>query len=221
VLNAGVSQPSSTALLARRTAEQARDLLARDGLTAEIDWIDLGPLALDTTRSLLTGLVAPAVDEALRRLAAADAVVAATPVYKAGPSGLFTSFVNLVEDDLLLGTPVALVATGGTARHALVVDQLMVPLFAYLRALTAPTSLYAAPEDWGSPELGRRTTRTATELAVLVRAGVGAAVAEGTWSGHDHAFGGRATRAETTGDDLDFDTDLMRLAVGRAPRDRE
>ncbi len=55
----------------------------------------------------------------------------------------------MLDNDLLIGKPVLLGATAGTARHALVVDDQLRPLFAYLRALPVPTSLFAAPEDWG------------------------------------------------------------------------
>src|SRR4051794_13078271 len=73
---------------------------------------------------------------------------------------------------VLVAKPVVLAATGGTARHALVIDDQMRPLFAYLRALALPPSVYAAPEDWGASELGDRIERAATELAVVLRAGV-------------------------------------------------
>jgi len=92
----------------------------------------------------------------------------------------------------------------------------MRPLFAFLRVLPAPTSLYAAPEDWGSPDLGRRIDRAAHELALLVRSGAAHAIAEDTWSGRSHQFGGNATRAERSAADVDFDIDLMRLARGSA-----
>ena len=108
----------------------------------------------------------------------------------------------------------SLPATAGTARHALVVDDQMRPLFAYLRALTLPTSVYAAPEDWGTSELGRRIERAAHELAAMVRAGVEQQIADGAWSGYQHQFAGNATRAERSADDVDFDSPLMRLAAG-------
>ena len=91
-------------------------------------------------------------------------------MYKAGISGLFKSFVDVLDNDLLIAKPVVLAATAGSSRHALVVDEQMRPLFAYMRALTLPTSVFAAPEDWGAAELGERVERAATELAVVVRA---------------------------------------------------
>jgi FMN reductase len=72
----------------------------------------------------------------------------------------------------------------------------MRPLFAYLRALTLPTSVFAAPEDWAAPELGGRIDRAATELALILEAGVGHRIADRAWSGYQHQFAGNAPRAE-------------------------
>jgi FMN reductase len=87
-------------------------------------------------------------------------------------------------------------------------------LFAYMRALTLPTSVFAAPEDWGTAELGDRVQRAATELAVVTHAGIEQAIADRAWSGYQHEFAGSATRAEQTAADVDFDSPLMRLAAG-------
>jgi len=109
---------------------------------------------------------------------------------------------------------VLLAATAGSGRHALVIDDQMRPLFAYLRALTIPTSVFAAPEDWGASELGERIDRAAIELVVMLRAKVGEQIADRAWSGYQHEFAGNAARAERTADDVDFDSPLMRLAAG-------
>src|SRR5581483_2520896 len=103
-------------------------------------------------------LVTPRLRQAVDALVPADGIVASTPVYKAGPSGLFTSFFQVLDNDLLIGKPVVLAATAGTARHALVADDQMRPLFAYLRTLAVPTSVFAAPEDWSDPALAKRPT---------------------------------------------------------------
>jgi FMN reductase len=95
-----------------------------------------------------------------------------------------------------------------------VIDDQLRPLFAYMRALALPTSVYAAPEDWGSSSLGERLDRAATELAVMVTAGVEQQIADSAWSGYQHQFGGNAARAEQTADDVDFSSRLMRLATG-------
>ena len=214
IVTAGVSDPSSTRLLADRVAQKSVDLLRRAGTPAVVTVIDLGPMAVDIARSLVSGFPRPTVQDAIDRLAAADAIIASTPVYKAGVSGLFKSFADLIDNDLLIAKPVILAATGGTARHAMVVDEQLRPLFAFLRSIPMPTSLYAAPEDWGSTELGARVERAATELTLLLRSGASREMADQSWTGYQHQFGGNATRAERSAADVDFDSDLMRLAAG-------
>ena len=214
VVSAGVSDPSSTRLLADRIGQKAVDILRESGVEVTVSAIDLGPIAVDIAHSIVAGFPRPKVQEAIERLAAADAIIASTPVYKAGISGLFKSFADLIDNDLLIAKPVVLAATGGTARHAMVVDEQMRPLFAFLRAIPVPTSLYAAPEDWGSADLGTRITRAATELALLLRSGAPRDIADENWAGYQHHFAGNATRAERSITDVDFTSDLMRLAAG-------
>jgi FMN reductase len=216
VVSAGTGNPSSTRRLTDRIAQKTLDRVEQEGAAATATVIELGPLAVETARAAIAGFPGPELQTAIDRLAAADAIIAATPVYKAGVSGVFKSFLDVLDNDLIVAKPVLLAATGGTPRHALVVDDQMRPTFAYLRALVLPTSVYAAPEDWGGTELGARIERAATELSVLLRAGVERQIAERTWSRYQHRFGGNATRAERTADDIDFDSPLMRLAAGGA-----
>ncbi|MFD5057846.1 MULTISPECIES: CE1759 family FMN reductase [unclassified Streptomyces] len=217
VVSAGVSEPSSTRLLADRTAQKVLDLLLEYDRPATVGVIELGPLAVDIAQAIVSGFPGERLKTAFARLAAADAVIASTPVYKAGISGLFKSFADILDNDLLIAKPVILAATAGTSRHAMVVDEQLRPLFAFLRALPVPTSLFAAPEDWGQAALGDRVQRAATELVLLLRSGVGRSIADGAWTGYQHQFGGNATRAEHSADDVDFTTDLMRLAAGGTP----
>ncbi|MGW8802126.1 CE1759 family FMN reductase [Streptomyces sp. NPDC055775] len=214
VVSAGVSEPSSTRLLADRTAQKVLDLLLESGRSATVGVIELGPLAVDTAQAIVSGFPGERLKNAFERIAAADAVIVSTPVYKAGISGLLKSFADILDNDLLIAKPVILAATAGTSRHAMVVDEQLRPLFAFLRALPVPTSLFAAPEDWGQAALGDRIQRAATELVLLLRSGVGRSIADSAWTGYQHQFDGNATRAEHTADDVDFTTDLMRLAAG-------
>ena len=182
--------------------------------------IELSGLAVEIAQAIVSGFPGERLQAAIELLAGADAVIASTPVYKAGISGLFKSFADVLDNDLLIGKPVILAATAGTPRHAMVVDEQLRPLFAFLRAMPMPTSLFAAPDDWGSSTLGDRIARAATELTLFLRSGVGASIADGAWSGYQHQFGGNATNAERSVADVDFSTDLMRLAAGRNPLTR-
>ena len=210
VVSAGTSDPSSTRLLADRLAERAGALAARRGHTVTTSVIDLREISADITTALVSQLVTPRLQAAVTALGQADGIIAAAPVYKAGPSGLFTSFFHVLDNDLLIGKPVVLAATAGTARHALVADDQMRPLFAYLRTMTVPTSLFAAPEDWSDPALAQRIDRAALELVLLMESGFAQAVREQSWASYQHEYGS----AGGTELSIDLDTDLMRLATG-------
>ena len=214
IVSAGTSQPSTTRMLADRIAAGSLEVLREMDLTATTGAVEVAPLAVDVARASVTGVPSKELQAAIDQIAAADAVIASAPVYKAGISGLFKSFVDVLDNDLLIAKPVVLAATAGSSRHALVVDEQMRSLFAYMRALTLPTAVFAAPEDWGAAELGERVRRAATELAVVVRGQIERGIADGAWSGYQHAFAGNATGAEQTAADVDFDSPLMRLAAG-------
>jgi FMN reductase len=131
--------------------------------------VELRDKALDVTKNLLTGFPGPELRTAISSVTGADALIAVTPVFTAGYSGLFKSFFDVLEKDSLAGKPVLLGATGGTERHSLVLDYQLRPLFAYLRAHPAATGVYAASSDWGSGEgaLQKRIEKAGAELAAL------------------------------------------------------
>ena len=169
VISAGLSQPSSTRLLA--------DLLARavgeELPAAEIEVVELRPLAHAIADAMLTGFPSGELARVVDEVARADAVVAVTPVFSASYSGLFKSFVDVLEPGTLDGTPVLVAATAGTARHSLVLEHALRPLFSYLHAVVVPTGVFAASEDWGAAGADRalqaRVDRAAGELAALLR----------------------------------------------------
>lgn len=177
-VSAGLSRPSSTRLLADRLAGATRDGLdATQDRPVEIRVIELRDLAVDIANHLVTGFPSATLEEAIGAVTEADGLIAVSPVFTASYSGLFKSFFDLVENTALTGKPVVVAATGGTARHSLVLEHAMRPLFAYLRAVTLPTSVYAASEDWGSSGdayadgLPARIRRAGGELASAVTGG--------------------------------------------------
>lgn len=162
VISAGLSVPSSTRLLADRLTDAVRR--AAGDRPIQVDVIELRELATDLTRQLLNQMPTPSVEAAQDVLRAADAVVVATPIYSGSYAGLFKLFIDLLEPDLLRGTPVLLGATAGTARHSLALDHALRPLFAHLGALVMPTGVFAATDDFASPDLGARIERAGAEL---------------------------------------------------------
>lgn len=173
VVSAGVSQPSSTRLLADRLAAATQSALNDQEIEVEVQVIELRELAVDIAENVVTNVPSPALRAAMDAVTRADGLIAVTPVFTASYSGLFKSFFDVIDNTALIGTPVLMGATGGTERHSLVLDYHLRPMFAYLRAIPAPTAVYAASADWGAGEeqsgqLQRRIERAASELAGLV-----------------------------------------------------
>ncbi len=81
----------------------------------------------------------------------ADALIVGTPVYRASFTGLFKHFFDFVEQNALIDVPVLLAASGGSERHALVLEHQLRPLFSFFQAQTLPIGVYATDRDF-SPE---------------------------------------------------------------------
>lgn len=170
VLTAGLSEPSSTRLLADRLSAATTAALRDRGASVETTTIEVRTLAHDVVDLLLTRVATPELTAVRGAVQDADALIVVSPTFSMSYSGLFKSFVDTFEEGTLTGMPVLLAATGGTARHSMVLDTALRPLFSHLKALTAPTAVYAAAEDWGSPGLDARIERAGGELADLLLA---------------------------------------------------
>ncbi|MEU4694714.1 FMN reductase [Actinoplanes sp. NPDC023714] len=169
VISAGLSQPSSTRLLADQLSAAAVGAAARLGVTLDTQVVELRDLAHEITDNMLTGFAPVNLKQAQEAATAADALIVVTPVFSASYSGLFKSFFDVIDKDALVDKPVLLAATAGTARHSLVIEHALRPLFAYLRATILPTGVFAASDDWGANSvegpLRGRIERAAGELA--------------------------------------------------------
>ena len=174
VVSAGLSQPSTTRMLGERLARSARDELEGRGLRAEIRVVDLRLHAHDVTNHVLAGFASPQLREVIDAVEGADGLIAVTPIFNASYSGLFKSFVDVLDPASLDDKPVLLAATGGSARHSLALEHALRPLFAHLRTATVRTSVFAATQDWAADEpegeLRARIDRAGRELAELVAA---------------------------------------------------
>ncbi|GGS72549.1 FMN reductase [Nonomuraea spiralis] len=174
VVTAGLTQPSSTRLLADRLAEATRRRLDEEAEGTEVRVVELRDLAVDIANNLVTGFPGARLREVVEAVTEADGLIAVTPTFSASYSGLFKSFFDVLDNTALTGKPVLVAATGGTPRHSLALEHALRPLFAYLRAVVVPTAVYAAAEDWGgggdafTDGLGERIDRAAGELAGLL-----------------------------------------------------
>ncbi|MFC4605992.1 FMN reductase [Rhodococcus kronopolitis] len=169
VVAAGLGQPSSTRLLADQLAAATARALAEFGEGAEVEVVELRDHAHDLMNNLLTGFPSTDLKRAIDAVVGADGLIVVTPVFNASYSGLFKSFFDVLEPGALDAVPVLIGATAGTARHSLVIEHAVRPMFAYLRAAAVPTGVFAASEDWGANGSGSglagRVDRAAAELA--------------------------------------------------------
>ncbi|WP_460800411.1 FMN reductase [Microbacterium sp. GXF6406] len=170
VISAGLSNPSSTRMLADKLAAATVAQLAAREIDAEIDVIELRDLAHDITNNLLTGFAPQALETALNTVYSADALIAVTPIFSTSYSGLFKSFIDVLDREGITGKPVLLGANAGTPRHSLAIDYAIRPVFAYLHAVPVSTGVFAASGDWGGTgddvaPLGKRVEKGARELA--------------------------------------------------------
>jgi FMN reductase len=172
VVSGGLSQPSSTRLLADRLASAAIAALGQSGWTARVETIELRTLARPLADAMLTGFPSVELQAALDTVAKSDGLIAVTPIFAGSFGGLFKSFFDVTDPEALTDLPVLIAATGGTARHSLALEHSLRPLFSYFRATVAPTGVFAATDDFGtagpSTALTQRIERAARQFAALV-----------------------------------------------------
>lgn len=173
VITAGLSQPSSSRLLADQIAKAVIAQVGARGETSHVETIELRELAIELANTMATGGIPTARLSAVKeKISAADGLICVTPVFSASYSGLFKMFFDSLDTDSLNAMPVIIAATAGTTRHSLVLEHALRPLFNYLRAVVVPTGVFAATEDFGNGEagkdLGARIQRAASELSDLI-----------------------------------------------------
>ena len=179
-VTAGLSEPSSTRLLTDRLVEAVDRHVTAHGEEASVEVVELRPLARLIADQMLTRFPSGELTAAIEQVICADALIAVTPVFSGSYSGLFKGFFDNLDVDALEGKPVLIGATGGSARHSLMLDHAMRPLFSYLHASVVPTGVMAATDDFGTAGLDRRIDRAAAELVAAL---VGAAGGPGARSG--------------------------------------
>ena len=163
-----LSVPSRSTRLAQLILRAVQAQIPAEPYLVEI--AQVGPLlGHGLTRS---GLPGPA-RAALELVESAELLVVATPVYRGSYAGLFKHFFDLVDQDALVDVPVILGACGGTARHALMLEHALRPLFSCFRAQSVPTALFASGDELSedgsvSSELSARAAQAARQAARLL-----------------------------------------------------
>ena len=174
-VSGSLSVPSRTTALVAATA-----LAFATPLGASVEIIELGSLLGDLAGTH-RGELGPAAIAALTAVETADVLVVGSPAYRAAYTGIFKHFFDFVGQYALVDTPIVLTATGGSERHALLVEHQMRPLFGFFQALTLPLGIYASESDFEnyeitSPELTERIALSAQRTIGLLASPLGAAV---------------------------------------------
>ncbi|WP_401732915.1 FMN reductase [Stenotrophomonas muris] len=160
-VSGGLQRPSRAAAL----AEHLLDLIGED-ILSEQQLIELGELAPQLAGALWRSQLPEAVERQLVAVEQADVLVVATPVYRGSYTGLFKHFFDFIDQDALVDTPILLAATGGSERHALVIDHQLRPLFSFFQARTLPLGVYATDRDFAEGRVHNDALIQRARLAV-------------------------------------------------------
>ncbi len=141
------------------------DLVAGEFL-CEQRLVELCQLAPQLAGAVWRSQLPDAVERELAAVEQADIVVVATPVYRGAYTGLFKHFFDFIDQDALIDKPILLAATGGSERHALMIDHQLRPLFSFFQARTLPLGVYATDRDFLDYRLQSEALTERAALAV-------------------------------------------------------
>lgn len=160
-VSGGLQRPSRAATL----AEHLLDLIG-EVVPCDQHLIELGELAPQLAGALWRSQLPETVERQLAAVEQADVLVVATPVYRGSYTGLFKHFFDFIDQDALVDTPILLAATGGSERHALMIDHQLRPLFSFFQARTLPLGVYAIDRDFADGRVHDEALIQRARLAV-------------------------------------------------------
>ncbi|RMX08937.1 FMN reductase [Corticibacter populi] len=167
IVNGSLSRPSRTRVLLDTLQEQLAEAVALD-----IEWVELVDLIPHIGTTLYKSALPDEARRAIDAIESADFLIVGTPVFRGSLPGLLKHLFDLVELQALDGKPVLLAATGGSARHSLVIDHQLRPLFGFFQALTLPIGVYGTPEDIQDGQVSSEALRQRIALTVQLAAPV-------------------------------------------------
>ena len=151
-----------------KTTALVKEILASFGRELAIDahLIAVNEIGPDFAGALRRDELPDSVEQELQRIENADLLVVASPVYRASFTGLFKHLFDFVGQYALVDTPVLLAATGGSDRHALIIEHQFRPLFGFFQALTLPIGVYANDSDFTAGAVSSLELQERIDLAV-------------------------------------------------------
>lgn len=168
-----MSRPLNVVAVSGGTYRPSRTLVLTQAILAELGaLLPITPHVIeltDITRPLGASLsrqeASHEVEASLKAIEGADLLIVAAPVYRGSYPGLLKHLFDLVDLNALIDTPVLLAATGGSERHALVLDHQLRPLFSFFQALTLPIGVYATEADFANYQITSELLQARIRLA--------------------------------------------------------
>ncbi|QEY62025.1 FMN reductase [Metapseudomonas lalkuanensis] len=168
-----MSKPIKVVAVTGSTFRPSRTLVLTQAIVAELGQhlpiqshlIELGDIARAVGGALSRKELPETVEHELRAIESADLLVVAAPVYRGTYPGQFKHLFDLIDQNALIDTPVLLAATGGSERHALVLDHQLRPLFSFFQSLTLPIGVYASESDFDNYQISSEALKARIRLA--------------------------------------------------------
>lgn len=168
-----MTRPLNVVAVSGGTWRPSRTLVLTQAILAELGnhlpvhttLIELGDIARPLGGALARHELPTAVETQLQAIEQADLLIVAAPVYRGSYPGLLKHLFDLVDLNALIDTPVLLAATGGSERHALVLDHQLRPLFSFFQALTLPIGIYATEADFADYQITSEPLKARIRLA--------------------------------------------------------
>ena len=145
-ISGGLNAPSKTEALLQTLVER----LAK-AIPIQVHFIKFSEIAPLLGGAIYRNQLPQQVQDDLATVENADALIVGTPGYRASFTGLLKHFIGCVDQNSFIDVLVLLAASGGSERHALVLEHQLRPLFSFFQAQTLPIGVYATDRDF-SPE---------------------------------------------------------------------
>jgi FMN reductase len=168
-VSGSLHSPSKTTVLVREILEGFATALrsgAGNDLEVETHLIELSDIGREFSGALSRDDLSPTAEDALRRIESATLLIVASPVYRASFTGLFKHVFDFVGQYALIDKPVLLAATGGSDRHALIIEHQFRPLFSFFQAITLPIGVYASDTDFVDYRIDSQALRDRIDQAI-------------------------------------------------------
>ena len=161
-VSGGLNSPSKTESLIQAILDELSE-----AISIKVHFIKLSEIGPLLGGAIYRNQLPQRVQDDLAAVEAADALIVGTPVYRASFTGLFKHFFDFVEQTALVDVPVLLAASGGSDRHALVLEHQLRPLFSFFQAQTLPIGEYATDRDF-TPEYTVKSEQLSDRVTLAV-----------------------------------------------------